>query len=439
MDSFQGKKVLIFGLGVLGGGVGAARFFAEEKAKVRVTDLKHKEELKESISKLSGYKIEYVLGRHRYADFDWADLVIRNPGVQRESLYLKYCFKKKKWVEMAESLLAKLTRARIIGVTGTRGKSTTSSLTYEFLKMGGFDVYLGGNMPGKSSLELLKKTDEESIIVLELSSWQLQAFGWGKISPWMAVVTNIYEDHLNRYKNIKEYIDDKKNIVKFQKANDVAFLNKENREVVGFASETRGRVIFYNKNSLPDDIEAECRLKGEHNKENVAAAFKVGKYLGISDEKIKKALRQFEGLAHRLQLVREINGVKFYNDTTSTTPVATIKALDCFKKGKIVLIAGGNKKNLTIDDLAEKICKRVKGVVFLKGDGTNELRELLKKKKFEGEDLGVFHKMQEAVKRVKKITKRDDIVLLSPGFTSFSMYKNEFERGEDFINVVKNL
>jgi len=437
--SFENKKVLIFGLGVLGGGVGAARFFCDNGAQVRVTDLRGKKELSNPISKLNKFKIKYKLGGHDYADFDWADLVIRNPGVPLESAYLQYCFDNNIKVEMVESLFCKLTKAKVIGITGTRGKTTTSYLIYLFLKEGGFNPYLAGNIPDCATLDLLGKADKNSIVVLELSSWQLQAFGWDEISPQVSLVTNIYEDHLNRYESMDSYIRDKKNIVIYQKKNDIAFLNRDDERVYRFAKNTRAKAIYFSKNDLTEDIVRASQLPGEHNLENIAAGWSVAKHFGLSEDKVIGVLKKFGGVAHRLELVKVIDGVSFVNDTTATTPVAAIAAIESFEKGKIILICGGNKKNLTIEDLAEKIVEKVKAVVYLAGDGTDEVRALVRKKGFAGLDLGVFDKMNKAVERARKAAGTGEVVLLSPGFSSFAMYKNEFERGSDFCKVVSNL
>jgi len=435
--SFMNKKVLIFGLGVLGGGVGAAEFFAKNGAVVKVTDLRSKDELSDSIERLSKYDISYILGKHTFSDFSWADLVIRNPSVPLKSSYLQYCFDNKIQVEMVDSLFCKLTKAKIIGVTGTRGKTTTATLIYKLLKTAGFNAYLAGNIPGKSSLELLDKAGRSSYVVLELSSWQLQAFGWSKISPSVSVVTNIYEDHLNRYKDASEYIEDKKNIVRYQNKSDIAFLNKDDKRVCEFEKVAGGKVEYYSKDDLRQKARA-IKLIGEHNRENVAASVAVAGFLGVNKDIAAAVLGEFSGVAHRFSLVREISGVNFINDTTATTPVSVIKALESLPVRRVILIAGGNKKNLSIREMGKVIAKRAKAVVYLVGNGTDELRSLVRKEK-RVKDLGVFSKMSRAVKMARTYAKMGDYVLLSPGFTSFAMYRNEFERGEDFCRVVKNI
>jgi UDP-N-acetylmuramoylalanine--D-glutamate ligase len=239
---FTGKKVVVMGLGTLGGGVGTARFFAKKGARVVVTDLKSREELKTSVEELSQYPIEYILGNHREEDFIKADLIIKNPSVPSSSPFIELARKNNIRVEMAESLFMELSPTKnIIGVTGTRGKSTTSQMIYEIIKTAGRKVVLGGNVKGIATLELLGAIDDSYYVVLELSSWMLEGFGWNKVSPWISVITNIYPDHLNRYKGMDEYINDKKNIYKFQKKDDILILNKDDKTSQNFASEAPGR------------------------------------------------------------------------------------------------------------------------------------------------------------------------------------------------------
>jgi len=261
--NFTGKRVLIMGLGLQGGGVGVARFFAEKGAKVTVTDLKTKEELASSIKSLSDLPLAYVLGKHREEDFKNADLVIRNPDVDKNSPYLEIAREHGAIVEMDESLFLRLWQKKenIIGVTGTRGKTTTTHLIGMILKQAGLPILLGGNLRGIATLSLLDKATPETKIVLELSSWQLQGLDWNKLSPHIAVITNIYPDHLNRYKNMKDYIADKKIIFRYQKEKDLLVLNAKDKISKNFVRQAKSKIIWFCKSDVPQLITASFKLK----------------------------------------------------------------------------------------------------------------------------------------------------------------------------------
>ena len=222
-EIFRNKKILIMGLGILGRGMNVARFLAESGAKLTITDLKTKEALAASLKKLKKFKnVKYVLGRHNLADFKNADMVIKAAGVPLDSVYIAEARKNNISVEMDASLFAKLAKGiTIIGVTGTRGKSTVTHLIYEILKNAGKKVFLGGNIKGIANLPLLKKIKPGDIVVMELDSWQLQGFGEAKISPHIAVFTTFLADHLDYYNgDMEKYFVDKANIYRFQNKND---------------------------------------------------------------------------------------------------------------------------------------------------------------------------------------------------------------------------
>ncbi len=435
---FLGKKVLVMGLGIQGGGVGVARFFAEKGSKVKVTDLKTEKELKTSIDLLNDLPITYVLGEHREEDFINADLIIRNPDVLKNSSYLAVARKHHVPVEMDESLFFKLCpyRENIIGVTGTRGKTTTTHLIGEILEASGYKTLLGGNLRGVATLSLLDKMTPQTKVVLELSSWQLQGLDEDKISPHVAVLTNIYPDHLNRYQKMEAYLQDKKIIFKYQNKNDFLVLNFENKRCFDLAREARSKIVFFKKGDLPQSLISQLKLKGEHNLENVAAAYQVAKILRIDKKIVEKALTGFPGIPFRLEEIRMIDGVTFINDTTSTTPIATIKALKAYTGKKIILLAGGSSKNLDLKELAREISQRTKAVIFLEGTATDELLSEVSRQKSKIKILGKFDDLQKAVIQAKKTAEPGDYVILSPGCASFGMFKNEFDRGEQFNHAV---
>lgn len=398
MTRFKNKKVVVMGLGLHGGGVGVARFFAKQGADVLVTDLKTKKQLKKSIDKLKELDIEFVLGRHREKDFEEADLVIKNPAVPADSSYLK----KAKQVKTDVQIFFDLFEGEIIGITGTKGKSTAATLIYELLKSKYSNIFLAGNI-GVSPLETLGKTNKKSKVILELSSFELEDL---KKSPHIAIITTLFEDHLNRYKSFKEYINSKKPIFKFQTKGDALFLNKDNKHTRAFAKEAKSKVIFF-----------------EEGKEALA----VADYYDIKSP--KKIINSFKGVPHRQQYIATKKGVKYINDTASTTPQSTILAISKFKN--VVLIAGGEDKNLDYKNLAKEIKKKVKGLILLPGTATDKIKK--------GLDYTIAKSMKEAVSKASKTAKRGDTVLLSPGAASFNLFENEFDRGNQFIKYVKEI
>ena len=440
MDSFTGKKVVVMGLGTFGGGVGTARFFAKHGANVLVTDLKSEEELQGSIQQLKDYSIEFVLGRHREEDFTQADLIVKNPSVPSNSSFIKLARENNVRIEMAESLFMKLAPSEnIIGITGTRGKSTTVQMVYEILKTSGKKVVIGGNVRGVSTLELLDAIDGSYYVVLELSSWMLEGFGWEKISPKIAVITNIYPDHLNRYDGMDEYVADKKNIYLFQNTDDVLILNKDNKYSEEFAKEAKGKVTWFSKTNWSN---ADTLLvPGEHNKANAEAAKTVGRILNIPDEEIVRTLANFTGLNHRLEQVAVINDITYINDSASTTPIAAITALNAFPDKNIILITGGNTKNLPMDEFVELIKKRVKKVILYEGTALSSFESLTKAgaspaTTIQGPfQLGEFDKVVTAA---QENATPGDIVLFSPGLTHLPVI-NEFERGDQYKTAVARI
>jgi len=289
--------------------------------------LKTKGQLKDSLQRLKKYKnIKYVLGEHRLEDFRNCDMILKNPAIPLDSIYLKEAKKNHIPVEMSASLFAKISEVPMIAVTGTRGKSTVTHLLAHIFKSAGKKIILGGNVRGVSNLQLLKKIRDAKIAIFELDSWQLQGFGDNKISPHISVFTTFYGDHMNYYKgNMKKYFSDKANIFKYQKKDDLLIIGKQ---TLPFIKKWGGKIkskIIVPKDRLPQNWE--FSLPGSHNEYNAMLAIEVARHFSISDAKIKKALSTFKALPGRLEFLREINGIKIYNDNSSTTPDATIAAL----------------------------------------------------------------------------------------------------------------
>ena len=293
-----------------------------------------------------------------------------------------------------------------------------------------------GNIRGRASLPLLEKINQDDWVVMELSSWQLQAFRQAEISPQVSLVTSIFEDHLNRYPSMKAYLADKKAIFQSQAKDDLLFLNKDSALVRSFAQEAKSQIYWFGKEDFPAGWQ--LKLKGGHNRLNAAGAIKLTQALGIKWPVIKKAVEAFSGLPHRLETAAEINGIQYVNDSTSTTPAAGIAALNSFRK-PIVLIAGGNSKKLAMEGFAREIVRKAKQVVFLEGDETDNLLNLVRKLGGREKIKGRFKDLKKAVYQARRLADLGEVILLSPGCTSFGTFANEFDRGEKFKKTVKEM
>jgi UDP-N-acetylmuramoylalanine--D-glutamate ligase len=448
----RGKRVLVMGLGLQGSGIASARYAAQQGAQVRVTDLRSPEILAPSVRALTGLEIEFVLGEHRDEDFLWADMVIRNPGIRLSSPYLRLASEHGASIEMEISLFFQACSGRIIGITGTRGKTTTSTLIYCILQESGSRTVLGGNVAGVETLSLLPQITSETLVVLELSSWQLEGLMPHHISPPVAVMTNVYPDHLNSYANMEEYAEAKATIFRHQQADDLAVFNYDNPWTRKFGEQAPGNTWFtslerggsFRRGSVElfPFMFTETPLKGRHNLENILLAATTAHLLGIPDEIIARVVRNFHSLAHRLEEVAVINGVTYINDTASTTPVAGRSGIEAFD-GPIVLVAGGNTKHLPLEDWPATIVRRCRDVVLLAGSGTEELlpavHDEVQKQSTSNPVQGVFDNLTQALDRAVSLTRPGDTLLFSPGFTSFGMFLNEFDRGDQFSSYVRNM
>ncbi len=474
------------GLGLLGRGLGDAIFLAECGAELTITDLRDEKTLAPSLKKLKKYKnIRYTLGGHKMEDFRNRDFILKAAGVPLDSPFITEARKRGIAIEMDASLFAKLmpNEVTIVGVTGTRGKSTTTALIYEILSSAKRltlyakrSVFKGGNLVPEATLPLLAKIRAGDIVVLELDSWQLQGFHDAKISPHVAVFTTFLDDHLVYYHgDRKRYFEDKTAIFRYQKRGDVLVVGKQVLSTRSDLVVEKGRT-FLTADAL--DVPADWRPKilGEHNLENIACALAVARSLAVPDAVSRRVIERFKGISGRLEHLRAVCGVKIYNDTNATTPDATLAALRALSTkseirnpnslnavcdystkrstldagGKrIVLIMGGTDKGLDMSKLVAEIPKHCKAVVLLKESGTEKLlsefpglTSPLIKGVPESARAGVVIKdtLDECLMEAMKIAKRGDIVLFSPAFASFGRwFKNEYDRGEQFVEFVKRL
>lgn len=433
---FEGKKITVMGLGLLGRGIGDISYLASQGADLIVTDLKTQEQLTTSVEALKEFSnITYVLGEHRHEDFRNRDLILKAAGVPMDSPYIEEARNHKIPVKMSSSLFAEIAQIPIIGITGTRGKSTTTHMIHAILERAGMKVLLGGNVRGVSTLALLPEVTEDSIALMELDSWQLQGFGEAKISPNVAIFTTFFPDHLNYYKNdLDLYLADKANIFLFQKPGDTLVLGTQAAGLIQmkYAGLMEGWVGIAGADDLPR--EWNLKIPGEHNRYNAALAKRAAESLHIDQRIIGEALMDFGGVPGRLELVRMVDTVPYYNDTTATTPDATLVALRALGEtyaGRVILIMGGADKGIDMTPLLAAIPEYTKWIGLLSGTGTERIRSELP-------SVEVFDNLVAAVGNARMQAQTGDVILFSPGFASFGMFKNEFDRGDQFNALVNS-
>ncbi len=438
-------KVLILGLGQYpkGSGVAAALYFAKQGDQIIATDLKTRKQLSENVKQLSQFKnVKYRLGGHDLKDVRWADTIVRGPRVRSEAPEMKLARKLGKRITSDLSIFLEGCPCPVIGITGTRGKSTTTAMVHSILiaSKKWRRVWLGGNIL-VSPLTFLSQVKANDIVVLEMSSWQLEATGDAGFSPQIAVWTNLMRDHLNTYANMDAYAEAKAQIFRHQLPDDVTILPAD-RSFDEFAQETPGRVVRISS-GVPRYA---LRVPGEHNQMNASFAAAVGKELGVPAKTIVSALKRFKGLPDRLETIALKKGITFINDTTATTPDGTLAALKSIKskvkksiksgksiksKANVHLIFGGTDKELEFDEIAKEIAKRKDVTVYLlKGTAERKIRKA-------GIKGAWFGNMEDAMRDIQVHARHGDTVLLSPGCTSFGMFHNEFDRGERFKELVK--
>lgn len=424
------------GLGLLGRGVGDAKYLAECGAELIVTDLKTEESLQDSLEALKAFSsITYRLGGHDESDFIGRDLIVKAAGVPLDSIYIEVARKEGTPVRMSSDLFMEYAGIQTVGVTGTRGKSTTTHMIAALLTEVGKKVLLGGNVRGVSTLSLLPQVTGAEIAVLELDSWQCQGLKEAKRSPGIAAFTTFFDDHLNYYKGDRDaYLADKANIFLYQSGVDTLVLGSQCAELIQkkYDASIQAHTIIVGAQDLRADWK--LRIPGEHNRYAAAIATEVARALGIPDEPIEKALAAFKGVPGRLELIREMKGISIYNDTTSTTPDATLAALRALDTGKksIVLIMGGADKGLSMDELIKELPKHAKKVVLLSGSGTDRVLGSIP-------GAPLYSTLEEAVKAAVTAADAGDSVVLSPAFASFGMFKNEYDRGDQFVSIVQSL
>jgi len=463
---FVGKKVLVMGLGRFGGGVDVAQFAARAGASVTVTDLAPADQLSDSVSKLGGFDgIEFHLGSHDPADFRQADIVVANPAVPSDNKFLELARRADRLVTSQINIFFELSPAQIIGITGANGKSTTAALTAHLLEhashgrrtTGDEYVWLSGNIGNRPLLTMLEEIGPGDLVVLELSSFQLEQLAQIRKAPKVAVLTNLTPNHLDRHGTFANYCAAKENIFKFQELNEdspaVSIFNAEDKIGAEWYKKYRtdaGRTCMrFSADDVSEEICSVFPLPGRANRSNLAAAIAIAKHFSVDDTRIKTCLPSFKGLPHRLEFVEEINGVRWYNDSIATTPQSAIAALEAFDK-PMIIIAGGYDKKLPFDELGKKIAERAKGAILI-GRTASKIRcsildarcsmNAQRESRIQNPEcrIEIVDSLAEAVDTARNLADPGDVVLLSPACASYDMFDNCQQRGLEFIRLVREI
>ncbi|HEX9079754.1 MAG TPA: UDP-N-acetylmuramoyl-L-alanine--D-glutamate ligase [Desulfuromonadaceae bacterium] len=441
----KNKKILVVGLARTG--VAVARFLAGRGSRVTVTDMKDEATLAPFLEKLQGLPIDFELGRHDETSFLGADLIVVSPGVPMDIAPLKAALAQKRRVISEIELASRFISAPMAAITGTNGKTTTTTLTGEIFRACGFPTFVGGNI-GNPLIDLVTSGETVEKVAVELSSFQLE--GIEEFHPRVAVLLNITEDHLDRYATYQEYIDAKARVFMNQGPEDFAVLNMDDPLVAAYAEKIKGRVvpmsrmgelaqgIFHRDGVITFRWEgreerstAGYKLKGVHNLDNIMAALATTLLMGCDAGRAQAAVAAFRGLPHRMELVAEANGVSWYNDSKGTNVGSVVKSLESFPGG-VTLIAGGRDKGGDYGPLAELVKERVEHMILI-GEAAERIRAALGHLT----DTKVAASLEEAVELARRLTRPGGVVLFSPACSSFDMFRNYEERGDRFAALAR--
>lgn len=447
------KTVLLVGLAKTG--VSTIKKLDKLGAKIIVNDIKSKDQLKDIIKQIENLdSVKYILGHH-LEDISNIDLTIVSPGVPLDLPFIKKLQSENINIIGEVELAYKLSKnPTFVGITGTNGKTTTTSLVGEIFKKASKDSYIVGNI-GNPVIDTVDLTDENSFLITELSSFQLESIE--DFKPRVSTIINITEDHLNRHHTMENYINAKANIFKNQDANDFCILNYDDEIVRELGNKTNAKVLYFSQKEkvsqgayLDDNNNIvikvndkeikllnkdELSLPGNHNLENCMAAILMSYVLGIDLEIIKDTLKTFKSVEHRLEFVTDKDGIMFVNDSKGTNPDSTIKAITSYDK-PIVLIAGGKDKQSDFTEMISYATKNVKALVLL-GETADKIEQTAKLQGMN--NIFRVSDMKEAVKTAYKLAQSGDVVLLSPACASWDMYPNFEARGLDFKENIYNL
>ena len=454
-DYIRYRKVAIIGLGV--SNLPLLDYLYDKKANVTIFDEREYDQIpKENIEKITNYGFMMHFGKDCLQYLKNFNVIFRSPSCLPTKPELVEEANRGALVTTEVELLMQMCPAKVIGVTGSDGKTTTTSLINHILQKAGYKTFLGGNI-GTPLFTKLPEMTPEDMVVLELSSFQLMGM---EVSPQIAIITNITPNHLNIHKDYQEYIDSKKNIFKYQDENGILVLNYDNEITRQCAKEANGKVIFFSSQTkldngyiVDDDVIKECDdkvrkhilntedviLRGNHNYQNIATALSATTSL-VDTETAVKAIEEFKPVEHRIEFVEEIDGVKWYNDSASSSPSRTLSGLNAFKEN-IVLIAGGYDKNLDYTPLAKPIIDKVRTLILI-GQTAGKIYDVVKEeleKEHKNLDIYMCETLEETIPIARKNAKSGDIVLFSPASASFDMFKNFADRGNQFKDLVRTL
>ncbi|MCI0500049.1 MAG: UDP-N-acetylmuramoyl-L-alanine--D-glutamate ligase [Planctomycetales bacterium] len=449
---FRNKRVVVMGLGRFGGGLDSALFAVKAGANVLVTDLANEAELQDSIAELEALDIEYRLGEHREDDFRHAQVLVVNPAVPPDNKYVQIAQQAGVFITSQMELFFQMCPARIVGITGANGKSTTTALTAHLLQAGcgqkgvGYQkVWLGGNIGHQPLLDIVDEIDKNDIVVLEISNFQLDQLACIQASPYIALITNLTANHLDRHGTFESYCRTKEFIFKYQKCDSanpaVSIFNAEDSVTRAwyqrYLGENGRRCLAFCADDVPDEYIRVFGLPGRANRSNLAAAMSIVSCFQISSSRIAEAVGTFKGLPNRCQWVAEVNGVRWYDDSKATTPVSTMAALNGIDEPKI-LIAGGYDKQISFAELGGCIAKRAKAVVLI-GQTAPKIAQAMESAGITGCMVRYADSMEQAVRVSNELAAPGDVVLMSPACASYDMFKNYIQRSEAFSRAVKEL
>jgi len=449
VTSFKDKRVAVLGLGLEGEDV--CHYLLQQKAKITVFDQKSASELGQLFLELEKKGVRFSLGKnYLQPGLISFDFVFRSPGFHRFLSPIVEAEKRGVMITSATKLFFDLCPAKIIGVTGTKGKGTTATLIYEILKKAKKKIFLAGNI-GESMLNLLPKLNKDSWVVLELSSFQLMDLDK---SPKIAVILFITSEHLDYHQDRDEYLQAKSNLVRYQKREDYSIFNADDPISASFAKLTSAQAFYFSRSKkvngayvknkqiiLGEEMigqTEDLKLRGEHNWDNVCAAVTASFLAGAEIDSIKKTVFSFPGLEHRLESVRVKNKISFYNDSFSTTPETCIAAIKAFPE-PLILIAGGSEKGSDYSQLGQEIARSPVRTLILIGKTAEQLKKVVNQAGFKGEIIFRPGEMKKIVEIAWKKSKPGDVILLSPACASFDMFKNYKDRGQQYKKRVMNL
>ncbi len=449
------RKIAVIGLGV--SNLPLLDYLYEKKAQVTVFDERNLDEIPQNImEKITMYEFKFEFGKNCLEKLIGFNIIFRSPSCLPTRIELEKAANEGAIITTEVEMLMEMCPAKIIGVTGSDGKTTTTSMINSILRKANYNTFLGGNI-GTPLFTRLPEMTPDDIVVLELSSFQLMNM---KTSPDIAVITNITPNHLNIHKDYQEYIDAKKNIYKYQDENGILILNYDNPITKESAKEANGKVIYFSSQTklengfiVDENIIKECNdkvrkhildtkeviLRGKHNYQNIVAAIATTKTLVDIDVAIE-AIKEFKPVEHRIEFIREINGVKWYNDSASSSPTRTLSGINSFDEN-IILIAGGYDKNLDYEPLGKPILNKVSNLILI-GQTAGKIYDVVK---VESESqnkkipVNICDTLEQTIEIAKKVAKKGDVVLFSPASASFDMFKDFADRGHKFKNLVNNI